>query len=379
MAKTPISLLQELLIKEGQFPQYDDVGIRSDGVCCYFVCRVGYKNLSAEGMGTTKKEAKHQAAKNMLSLLCSNTKQLNIPTSSVPSSIPITTNHNNNILCYTPTKIGETAKERDKGTIVTQSDPTFINYVGMLQEFCVQRGLKISYDVVEQFGPPHKKTFTIEARVNAERKRGTAQCKKLAKQEAAKLMVQHLKDSGIFIETNGSVQQDKSNKSNKTNNSNKNFQEIYENGIQKLGVEIETSKPTLPIAELSKQAKSLFITYSKTNKKTTQDYLIKDSHSLFKRTYSGMITDNMKERMNVIREKHAADQMSVEKMICEIVSVLGVKIQQVNISSFKNNHVICLRLMSRPNITEFGCGESNDKAKTQAMYNIILDILTFLD
>lgn len=64
MNKSPINLLQELLIKEGYTPKYS---LSIDGTD--FKYEVTCKNLSTIGIGVNKKEAKHNAALNMLSLL----------------------------------------------------------------------------------------------------------------------------------------------------------------------------------------------------------------------------------------------------------------------------------------------------------------------
>lgn len=64
MDKSPINILQEVLIKEGCLPKYTCSLDISD-----FKYEVTCKNLSAIGIGTNKKEAKYNAAVNMLSLL----------------------------------------------------------------------------------------------------------------------------------------------------------------------------------------------------------------------------------------------------------------------------------------------------------------------
>lgn len=69
MAKSPINLLQELAIKQGYVPIYNYVGEKKDGTYNRFICRVDCKEFNAEGVGTSKKNAKQNAAEKMLSLL----------------------------------------------------------------------------------------------------------------------------------------------------------------------------------------------------------------------------------------------------------------------------------------------------------------------
>jgi len=201
--------------------------------------------------------------------------------------------------------------------------------------------------------------FTIEIKVGTYHKTATAYCKKQAKQEAAKLMFE---DLNKYI-----LEKEKQNVDGL---------DIYKD-IQKLGVEVHECQPMEFIAEKSKEAETFFIKY-KMSKEVPQDYLIKDSHTLFERKYSSKFSDNMKERMKMICAKRVDQLELVEKMIEEIENKLEVKVQQINFSKHTKNNIICLRLPCHPNITQFGIGKTEEKAKLQAMYNIMLTILTLL-
>jgi len=213
------------------------------------------------------------------------------------------------------------------------------------------------------------KMFTTEIKVGSFRSLGTAHCKKLAKQEAAKLMLRDL-NKCIQIDTE---EQDKN--VDKKNVDAKQM-EMY-GDIQKLGIEVHHCKPVQSFEEMTKKAEALFLK-QKMNKEITQNYLIKDYHTLFQRKYSSKIPDSMREKMKMICDKYADQIDLVQKMIQEIENALEVKLQQININNYRKDYIICLRLTCHPNITQFGIGETNDKAKTHAMYNIILTILTFL-
>ncbi len=61
-----------------------------------------------------------------------------------------------------------------------------VDFKSALQERLARRGELVSYDVVEEQGPPHDRTFEISARIEGvEVARGTGRSKKDAEQEAA--------------------------------------------------------------------------------------------------------------------------------------------------------------------------------------------------
>ncbi|KAL6436381.1 hypothetical protein ACFW04_004715 [Cataglyphis niger] len=355
MAKSPISILQELSVKQGYVPIYDYIGVKTDGIYNQFVYRVKCKTFIAEGVGCSKKNAKHNAAENMLLLLA---KENEI---SVLSPIA-------NTIHSTPTKICEPSPPR----IQTLSSPNHVNYVGLLQEFYVQQKLMtedILYEVVDESGPPHMRIFTIEVSVGSVREKGSAQCKKIAKQEAAKKLLQRLHPDII----------DKFLKGNKNDTNCK----VLENTIQKLGVEISKciiSKPELPVASLSKKAQMLYMKCTnKEFKVTRQDFLLKDLHDLFKKTYSNKISCNMKKKMQIVCDIYTNHAGIIEEVIQDIVRALEVKIEKTILPSLTKSYIICLHLSSNPTITQFGMDETKDKAEIQAKYNVIATVLTLLN
>lgn len=118
MAKSPISLLQELAIKQGYVPIYNYVSEKKDGIYNRFVCRVDCKNFNAEGVGTSKKDAKQNAAKKMLSLLADKNE--------ISVLLPIA----NKIETSKPVKICESILP---STTEAESSPKLVNYIGLLQ------------------------------------------------------------------------------------------------------------------------------------------------------------------------------------------------------------------------------------------------------
>lgn len=68
--KTPVSLLHELLSKRSRTPKYELVQTEGEIHEPIFRYRVSFANEDALGTGTSKKEAKHNAAKDLLRKLC---------------------------------------------------------------------------------------------------------------------------------------------------------------------------------------------------------------------------------------------------------------------------------------------------------------------
>jgi ribonuclease III len=70
---------------------------------------------------------------------------------------------------------------------------TRIDFKSALQELLAQRGVRVSYEVLAEAGPPHQRTFEVAALVDSERVgEGTGRSKKAAEQAAAERALQRL-------------------------------------------------------------------------------------------------------------------------------------------------------------------------------------------
>jgi ribonuclease-3 len=68
-----------------------------------------------------------------------------------------------------------------------------VDFKSALQERLARRGALVSYDVIEEHGPPHDRTFSIVATIGGEEVgRGTGRSKKDAEQEAAQAALEAL-------------------------------------------------------------------------------------------------------------------------------------------------------------------------------------------
>ena len=66
-----------------------------------------------------------------------------------------------------------------------------VDFKSTLQEQLARRGATVFYDVVEQAGPPHDRTFTVAALVeDAVIAHGSGRSKKLAEQDAARVALE---------------------------------------------------------------------------------------------------------------------------------------------------------------------------------------------
>lgn len=237
----------------------------------------------------------------------------------------------------------------------------------MQQQLSIQ---DILYKVVEESGPDHMKNFTVEVSVRSLRERGTAKCKKIAKQEAAKNLLQ-------LLQPNINMENDKLN-SKQLN------KEELEDTIRKLGTEISEcviSKPKLPLVEISKKAKALYMTRTdKKHKVTRQDFLLKDIHNAFEETYSNKISYNIRQKMKIVRDTCANNADIIQEVVQDIVKALEIKMEKGIIPSLTTeNCMVSLRLLSRPIITQCGMDKTKYKAEIKAMYNVIVTILTLLN
>ncbi|KAG7207946.1 hypothetical protein KM043_009532 [Ampulex compressa] len=159
MDKTPVTILQELMVKQLCIPAYEEINKLPERG---FVIRVKCKDLCADGTGLNKKEAKHAAAKKMLSLIAENDKSKSIPSTVLPV-------------------LNSEHKSLSNTTKAQPCQPQMINYVGLLNEFCAKYKFPSPEYNVNSYGPP----FTMTCRVHNIKEEATANNKKEAKQEVS--------------------------------------------------------------------------------------------------------------------------------------------------------------------------------------------------
>jgi len=88
MSKTPVSILQEMMVKQGMIPDYELIHDGGGRHVNTFTYRVTCDGLSATGTGRCKKDAKHEAAKAMLTEIAAHRNYPQLPAASTPTMSP---------------------------------------------------------------------------------------------------------------------------------------------------------------------------------------------------------------------------------------------------------------------------------------------------
>jgi len=166
--KTPVTILQETLQKTKQTPHYELIynGVGTNDPL--FMFRVCAEGLTAEGSGKSKKEAKHNAAREFLRRM-------------KPGNAVV-----------------ENADVEDLEDLHVASPYTGAlkeNFIGMLEGICVVNKLPFpAYIQISEIGPPHARVFTMKCQLSSLMETAVARTKKQAKHLAAKQMIERLKD-----------------------------------------------------------------------------------------------------------------------------------------------------------------------------------------
>jgi len=163
----PVGALQERFQSRGITPQYRVVQAEGASHAPTFSFQVILGDLTSTGSGSSKKQAKHSAARAMLDKLDGR-----VPAQDGQQPLPPVQEQGNG-----PQAPGNT--------------------VGALQELCVKQGYPMpTYDLGATGGQPHQRNFSILCCVGKLRESGGGGSKKDAKREAAQKMIDKLKSMG---------------------------------------------------------------------------------------------------------------------------------------------------------------------------------------
>ncbi|XP_070496389.1 protein Loquacious isoform X3 [Chironomus tepperi] len=178
--KTPISILQELLSRRGITPNYELVQIEGAVHQPSFRYRVSFNDKDAMGVGRSKKEAKHAAAKALIDKLTGT----NISDQFYQQKSNFNANGSS------------TAQSNSSATF--DENNQMGNPIGVLQELCMQKHWPApKYEVEVEIGLPHERQFTIACTVLKFREVGTGKSKKIAKRQAAQKMWERLQNQTL--------------------------------------------------------------------------------------------------------------------------------------------------------------------------------------
>jgi len=189
----PIGALQERFQSRGIIPDYKFLNTDGASHCPTFTFQVSVGDITASGNGQTKKQAKQAAAKSMLDIL--DGRAPSGGEAGKPAAAGTAGAGGEGAANGEAAKDG--AKPAENGKKPAGGPPQVGNKIGMLQEFCVTKGLPMPvYDVMNVGGQPHQRIFTIGVRVGSLALTGEGTSKKESKREAATKMYEKLKELG---------------------------------------------------------------------------------------------------------------------------------------------------------------------------------------
>ncbi|OXU25096.1 hypothetical protein TSAR_016882, partial [Trichomalopsis sarcophagae] len=175
--KTPVSILQEMMVKQGTSPSYELIHNGGGSHQNIFTYQVTCGGLSASGTGRCKKDAKHEAATAMLETIAKHSALPQLP--ATPCESPV----------RTPLPMTLPVAPKSPANV------PFRNTIGELQELCSTNNLDDpQYKEISDVGPPHARIFTVQCLVSTFVEEGIAKTKKQAKHEAARKMLERISD-----------------------------------------------------------------------------------------------------------------------------------------------------------------------------------------
>lgn len=314
MSKTPVSILQEYCTRHIITPHYDLV---VNGVGTHdplFRYKLTVNDIITYGEGKSKKEAKHEAAREALTLLpVCNTNKFNAVEPEMSEQVEDITSPYHGAL-----------KE---------------NAIGELITICANNKLPApEYILTGDEGLPHAKLFTFECHVAKLIETAASRTKKQAKHLSAKLMLQRLKTM--------------------------------------LGDKLELTPPD-PIdetkdhktIELDENAKLAYANLKTTKVNENFDLLIKDYHTI---DLTPVFGDNPSP---VIKLSHynvdGYSGVSPENLLEELFKEAEVAVNVQELPSIKNNFIITYELDSCPSFVVYSVGSDKQKVRSEAAHKML--------
>ncbi|KYN07398.1 PREDICTED: interferon-inducible double-stranded RNA-dependent protein kinase activator A homolog [Cyphomyrmex costatus] len=341
MSKTPVSILQEMMVKQGMIPDYELIHDGGGRHVNTFTYRVTCDSLSATGTGRCKKDAKHEAATAMLKEIAAHRNYPQLTDANTPTESPSKSPFHSIPL---PPKTGNVP---------------FVNAIGELQELCAENNLnEPEYILIRDVGPPHAKLFTIRCKTSNFEEDGIATTKKQAKHDAAKKMVDKVKSvldklSSLFKEKN---EQDSSNSSITTIDTetlNKNAEERYRAVIKSRKINLG-----LKLRE--------YHTHWKNSLETDKrDKIIKQLECMFPNELVNseyISEDVIKEKLSQLETILSEDDVTID----------------INDVSSDNCYMKSIQLNTCPVLVQIGMGKNESEASWQALCQIVESIKLLL-
>ncbi|XP_076657703.1 protein Loquacious-like [Halictus rubicundus] len=344
MFKTPVSTLQEGLVKGGSsLPVYTEVSFSIGPQTTEFVICVTCDKYTAKGSGTTKKEAKQNAAKAMIELLASlnfsNFSALKLPTEQKALGHNLQSSIN--------------LSDSSSSSLPTCSEDIFTNYVGSLMEYCVKNRMPDPcFDVVSITGESHNLTFTMSCTIGSVSKQASATTKKAAKQNAAKEILQHLEV-----------------------NTNCNSTDIDE--TSEITEEFMNLKLDLPSSTNGQEIEDVYTKLKNKPIKSVKHIRMKEYHIIL----ANMFKHTFKMQMHYLKSLYRKGEYctrNVTEIKAIIEDSLNASIKMMNIRSQKYDRcIVGVKLTTVPFVVQFGIDKTFVLAERKALNKLIGYIMVF--
>ncbi|XP_014609346.1 PREDICTED: RISC-loading complex subunit tarbp2-like, partial [Polistes canadensis] len=276
--------------------------------------------LTATGTGRNKKDAKHEAAKAMLEKIAAHRAYPQLPASPAQSPVrsPIST-----VIPASP----------------RISSYDFINAIGALQSVCADNCLEEpKYISISDEGPPHAKIFTYQCILSMFKEKGVATTKKQAKHEAARKMLNRIRDLVVI-----------------------NYPDLLNDDHDVVNSNFSASKIS--------------------QKKVNLGFKISEYHLAFKKLVTSMHKEILEE-LKSIKPDMSKSEFS-DDILKRLQTILTSVAINHNVSSLASNKsdicIVCIGLDTSPSIVQFGMGKCEEEATFKAAVKIINILILLLE
>ncbi|XP_058792125.1 RISC-loading complex subunit TARBP2-like [Phymastichus coffea] len=336
LPKTPVSILQEMMVKKSITPNYELIHNGGGTHQNTFTYQVSCDGLTATGTGRCKKDAKHEAAKAMLEAIAKHISLPQLPAS--PSESPV----------RTPLPIIVPAPPKSPANV------PFRNTIGELQDLCSTNNLDDPvYEEISDVGPPHARVFTVQCLVSTFVEKGIATTKKQAKHQAAQKMIDRI--IAVVSDEGSDHMKDRNTKKEQM------ASEIAIARYPELTVNHEVMKSKvnwgLKVLNFHKRLKESF---NEENLKIFQDKL--------------EVLSNLVNKYNNNNNEELYSNLKQELESTLISS--NIQFYYTSFASAHIGYIIGMQLSTAPDISEIGSGKSAIEAEVNAIKKII-DALQF--
>lgn len=357
--KTPVSLLNEAAQKHLLQLNYESaITILEDGVK-KFKIPLKCKNYRVDGVSTTKKGAKQDAALQMLQQL----KNSNEISKTLLQDIELQTHEETH-----------TTQINSVNTIPNGSTPATneINYVGLLNELCQKYGLPHPvYQMLDTSGQPHNLVFTVECRVSSTYKSGTSSTKKNAKQNAAEKVFTTLRDS--YQSYNDTIPL----------RCNPKDHESVTKSIETLGItiqnlnieDVQSTKSCNP-DQITKIMNKFM--QCKLKNKCVESIRVDEQHIMLRNRIQSISEIDQNKIMLIHSSIDTTKATTLETIISKAFKLESVEKVWLQVKT-SGMYLVVIKLCVSPLITQFGIGSTHEAAEESALRKLVNIIFTCLN